>query len=57
MQQDHAELGGEGVEAAAAGDHEGGAEEAEDRARGADRELGGSVRAIAPKAPAKSEAK
>ena len=31
-----AELAGERVEAAAAGDHEGGAEEAEDRARGAD---------------------
>ena len=34
----NAELDGDRVEPAAAGDHEGGAEEAEDRARGAERE-------------------
>ena len=51
------ELGGELVHAAAAGDHGGRAEEAEDRARGAD---GGRERAgegSAPNEPASSEAK
>src|SRR5262249_4769701 len=41
-QEDHPDRGGDRVEATTAGDHEGGAEDAEDRSRGADRERVGT---------------